>query len=98
MSEPRDPVGVMGEDAVWLDGNGVAGLLDGLLGAEPTRLRRVCQDCAREHPLGEHRAFRGAGLVLRCPGCGDLAVRIARLPDRDVVLVRGTWAAELPRP
>ena len=35
---------------------------------------------------------------VRCPGCGDVAIRIARLPDRDVVQLRGSWSVELPRP
>ncbi|MBI5104268.1 MAG: hypothetical protein HZB46_04650 [Solirubrobacterales bacterium] len=74
-----------------LDGNGVAGLLDGLLGAEPTRLRRVCQECAREHPLGEHRAFRGAGLVLRCPGCNAVALVVVERGEEVDVRFAGTF-------
>jgi uncharacterized protein DUF6510 len=98
MSEPRDPVGVLGDDATWLDGNGVAGELADVFGFELTAIVRVCGSCGTAGAVGAHRAYRSAGLVLRCPGCGDVAIRIARLPDRDVVLVRGSWSAELPRP
>jgi hypothetical protein len=59
-----------------LDGNGVAGLLAELLLTDPTTVRRRCQGCGDEFPLAAHRAYRGAGVVLRCPGCGVVAARI----------------------
>ena len=97
MSEPRDPVGLVGDDAAWLDGNGVAGLLAEVFGAELTAVVRTCGGCGTAAPVGAHRAYLGAGLVLRCPGCADVAIQIARLPDRDVVHVRGAWSIELQR-
>jgi len=81
----------------WLDGNGMAGLLGEVFGAEVTAVVRACGSCGTEAAVGAHRAYRGAGVVLRCPGCGDVAIRIAQLPDRNVVLVRGSWSVELPR-
>jgi len=81
----------------WLDGNGMAGLLGEVFGAEVTAVVRACGSCGTEAAVGAHRAYRGAGVVLRCPGCGDVAIRIAQLPDRNVVLVRGSWSIELPR-
>jgi hypothetical protein len=81
----------------WLDGNGVAGLLGEVFGAEVTAVVRACGSCGTEAAVGAHRAYRGAGVVLRCPGCSDVAIRIAQLPDRNVVLVRGSWSIELPR-
>jgi hypothetical protein len=97
MSEPRDPVGVLGDDAAWLDGNAVAGLLAEVFGAEVSAVVRACGTCGTAAPVGAHRAYRGAGLVLRCPACADVAIRIAQLPDRNVVQIRGSWSAELPR-
>jgi predicted RNA-binding Zn-ribbon protein involved in translation (DUF1610 family) len=82
---------------IWLDGNGVAGLLSEVFGAEVTAVVRACGSCGTEAAVGAHRAYRGAGVVLRCPGCGDVAIRIVQLPDRNVVLVRGSWSVELPR-
>ena len=97
MSEPRDPVGLVGDDAAWLDGNGVAGLLGEVFGVELTAVVRTCGSCGTAAPVGAHRAYLSAGVVVRCPGCGDVAIRIARLPDRDVVQVQGSWSVELPR-
>jgi len=73
------------------DGNHIAGLLAEFLAVEPTTTRRRCQSCHREHPLAAHRAYRGAGVVLRCPGCGDVAVRIAERGDELVIEWRGTY-------
>jgi hypothetical protein len=74
-----------------LDGNAVGGLLQEILVAEPTAAERICQSCRSRHPAGAHRAYAGAGVVLRCPTCEDLAVRVAELPGRHVVEFRGTW-------
>ena len=82
---------------LWLDGNGVAGTLTEVFGVEVTAIARTCGSCGTTAAVGAHRAYRGAGLVLRCPGCADVAIRIAQLPDRNVVLVRGSWSVELPR-
>jgi hypothetical protein len=80
-----------------LDGNGMAGPLDAVFGMEMTTVMRTCASCGAAAPLGAHRAYRGAGLVLRCPACADLAISIVSLPDRHVVQVRGAMRFEMPR-
>jgi hypothetical protein len=82
---------------LWLDGNAIAGMLEQALGADATRAPRSCQSCGAVRALGAHRLYRGAGLVLRCPVCADVAARVAVLPDRHVVLLAGVWRLELPR-
>jgi hypothetical protein len=76
---------------VHTDGNAVAGLFQEVFLAEFTAAQRICQSCGAQRALGAHRAFSGAGVVLRCPHCGDVAGRIAALPDRHVIELRGTW-------
>ena len=89
----------MSDDAaLWLDGNAIAGLLQEVFGAEMTAAPRGCRSCGAVHPVGAHRLYQGAGLVLRCPACDDLALRIVTLPDRHVVQLTGTWTLELPAP
>ena len=78
----------------YLDGNAIAGVLQEILVAEATTAERICQSCRARHPTGAHRAYSGAGIILRCPSCGDLAVRIAELPGRRLVEFRGTWIFE----
>jgi Family of unknown function (DUF6510) len=74
-----------------LDGNGVAGLLAEILAAEPTTTLRRCQSCGDEQPLAAHRAYQGAGMVLRCPSCTDVAVRIIERDDGLMVEWRGVY-------
>jgi hypothetical protein len=86
----------MDDDALWLDGNALAGELRALFGTEMTTAQHGCRSCGRRNAVGAHRLYRGAGVVLRCPVCGDLAMCLAVLPDRDVVRVTGTWTLDLP--
>ncbi len=83
-------------DATHLDGNALAGLLQEILVAEPTAAERICHACGSQHAAGAHRAYQSAGVVLRCPTCGELAVRAATLPGRHVVEFRGTWIFGAP--
>jgi hypothetical protein len=75
------------------DGNEAAGLLAEFAAAEITTTVRRCQGCRGEFDVGSHRAFRGAGVVLRCPGCGAVAVRVATIGDELVVEWSGTYRA-----
>jgi hypothetical protein len=84
------------ENALWLDGNALAGLLADVFATEMTRTMRTCQSCGSSTAVGAHRAFRGAGVVLRCPVCGDLALRVGILPDRYVVRLIGEWTIDAP--
>jgi hypothetical protein len=73
------------------DGNAIAGLLQEVFVAEFTSMERTCQSCGDQSPAGAHRSYDGAGIVLRCPNCDDVALRIAELPDRLVLELRGAW-------
>jgi Zn finger protein HypA/HybF involved in hydrogenase expression len=56
-------------DALMLDGNAVAGLLQEAFGVEMTTAVVTCAGCGASEPCGATHAFRGAGMVLRCPHC-----------------------------
>ena len=87
----------MSEDARWLDGNALGGLLQELFGADMTSAPHRCQSCGTERPVAAHRVYLGAGTVLRCPVCDQIALVAAALPDRYVVHLTGTWPMEMPR-
>jgi hypothetical protein len=74
------------------DANAIAGVLEEVFVAEVTTAVRRCQSCGNEHPIGAHPLYTGAGYVLRCPGCGDVAGTIVARPDSYVVSLRGTWS------
>jgi predicted RNA-binding Zn-ribbon protein involved in translation (DUF1610 family) len=78
-------------DDLFLDGNGIAGVLAEAFGFEMTTARRECQSCGDSSAIGAHRAYRSAGHVLRCPACGDVAARIGMLGDRHVMVLAGQW-------
>jgi len=78
-------------DDVHLDGNGMAGLLAEIGSAEMTTAQRTCQSCGDRRPIGEHRAYRGAGVVLRCPSCEEVALSIGMRDDRLIVEWRGVY-------
>jgi len=81
----------MDTDALSVDGNAIAGLLKEVFGAEVTAEPRGCGSCGQTSPVGAHRVYSGAGTVMRCPACGDLALRIVECADRYVVVMAGTW-------
>jgi predicted RNA-binding Zn-ribbon protein involved in translation (DUF1610 family) len=81
-------------DDEHLDGNGMAGLLAEITGAEMTRVLRTCQSCRARRPVGEHLAYRSAGVVLRCPNCTDVALVIGIQETRLLVEWRGIYEIE----
>jgi hypothetical protein len=60
-----------------LDGNAAAGPLGRLFAFEVTAAITVCGACGLEGPLAKLRLYgRGAGIVLRCPGCDAVNIRM----------------------
>jgi Family of unknown function (DUF6510) len=78
------------------DGNAVAGLFQEILAGEFTSAQRTCQSCGDRNPAGAHRSYAGAGIVLRCPNCEDVAALVTRLRDEYVFELRGTWTVPAP--
>jgi hypothetical protein len=63
-------------DELMLDGNAVAGLLGEVFAVEMTTALMTCGNCGAAGPVGAAHVFRGAGIVLRCPTCGNALVKI----------------------
>ena len=76
----------------FADGNASAGVFRELFVAEFTAVERTCQSCGDRNAVGAHRSYEGAGVVLRCPSCGDVALRVASLEHEVVFELRGTWS------
>jgi hypothetical protein len=67
----------MSRDIAPLDGNAAAGPLGRLFAFEVTGAITVCGTCGLEGPLAELRLYgREAGMVLRCPGCEAVNIRM----------------------
>jgi Family of unknown function (DUF6510) len=69
-------------DALMLDGNAVAGVLQEVFAAEVTTAIGTCSTCGASEPLGAVHVFRGAGDVLRCPHCDNTLMKIVRDGER----------------
>ena len=79
-------------DRLRLDGNAAAGALQEVFSFEVTTAEYACEGCARAGRLGEAMVYevRGLGTVLRCPGCDNALIRLARVRGRYLVDLRGT--------
>lgn len=66
----------MMDDVVPLDGNAAAGRLADLFVVEMTRAQVVCDGCGREGALATLKFYGGAGMVLRCPSCEAVILRL----------------------
>lgn len=76
--------------ALTVDGSGVGGLLAEVFGAEMTAAPGQCAHCHTVSVVGTMRAYmRGPGVVLRCPACAEVMLRVARTPRGTMVDARG---------
>ena len=75
---------------LMLDGNAVASLLYEILGREMTASPTECAHCGREGEMATLLVFAHApGIVLRCPACEQVMLRIVRTPDAIYLDARG---------
>jgi Zn finger protein HypA/HybF involved in hydrogenase expression len=63
-------------DALMLDGNAVAGLLQEVFAVEMTTAIATCNTCGATDRVGTLHVFQGAGIVMRCPHCDNALVTI----------------------
>jgi Family of unknown function (DUF6510) len=84
-------------DALTLDGNAVAGLLQEVFAVEMTTAVGSCGNCGAAEPIGAVRVYRGAGVVLRCRHCDNTLAKIVRSETRLWVDFPGVRALQLDR-
>ena len=62
-----------------LDGNAIAGELFAAFGHEMTTVIGTCTSCRARSAIAELPVYiSGPGTVARCPGCGSVAIVLAR--------------------
>ena len=84
--------------ALMLDGNAAAGVLREIFAVELTASPTECAHCGREGELGTLLVFvRAPGLVLRCPACEQVMLRIVQTPEATYLDARGVVALRLER-
>lgn len=81
-----------------LDGNAAAGALRDIFGAEMTAAPAECASCGNVAELGALDAWMdGPGIVLRCPVCGQVVIRIVDTPHGRYLDARGAVYVRLAR-
>jgi Family of unknown function (DUF6510) len=82
-------------DALMLDGNAVAGLLQEVFAVEMTTAIGTCDGCGASEPVGAIHVYRGAGVVLRCPHCDNALAKIVADETRVWIDFRGVRTLQL---
>ena len=85
--------------ALMVDGNAVAGLLCEIFAMEATTGEVQCVSCGRRGEIGSLFAFTQApGVVLRCPHCENIVIRIVKTAGAVYVDARGAAYLRLDNP
>jgi uncharacterized Zn finger protein len=79
-------------DAFMLDGNAIGGLLHEVFGTEMTEATGTCGICGKSAQVGAVHVFRSAGVVLRCPHCGNVLAKIVERQTHACVDLSGLSA------
>ena len=76
--------------ALMLDGNAAAGKLQAMFGLEMTTTAAECANCGGISAMGALLAFtHSPGLVLRCPSCEGVMLRLVEAPGATYLDARG---------
>ena len=78
-STERPEVSDRAIDSLRLDGNAAAGMLSEIFAPDVTIGRAKCAGCGTTRSIGAlHVYSHGMGMVIRCPGCDGVVLRVAR--------------------
>ena len=81
-----------------LDGNAAAGLLREVFAGEMTACPAECANCGNLAEIGALIAFTQApGIVLRCPMCHEVMLRLVETPAAIYFEARGTVYIRITR-
>jgi Family of unknown function (DUF6510) len=83
-------------DALRLDGNSVAGLLQEIFATEMTTALGTCGGCGADEPLGAVHVYRSAGVVLRCPHCDNTLMKIVTSDSATWISSAGVRTLRIP--
>ena len=84
-------------DTTPLDGNAIAGTLAEMFAFNVTMAVSTCAHCRDTRTIAELRAYvRAPGMVLRCPSCGGVQLRLVQSTERAWLDLRGIEALQIP--
>jgi Family of unknown function (DUF6510) len=65
----------------YVDGNAIGGLLSDVFGRDTTDVSGRCRECGAENVVAALRVYRAAGVVVRCPSCEAVLMRLVAARD-----------------
>ena len=81
-----------------VDGSAVGGMLAAAFGGEMTAAPGQCASCHTVSVVGTMRAYvRGPGVVLRCPACAEVVIRVVQTPTATLIDVSGVTYLRIER-
>jgi Family of unknown function (DUF6510) len=78
-----------------LDGNSIGGLLESMFGRDLTVALGVCGTCGAERQVGALHVYRAAGIVVRCPDCDSVLMRLVESPERLWIDMQGVATIQI---
>jgi Family of unknown function (DUF6510) len=81
--------------ALRLDGNAVAGTLRDVFTTEVTTAIGTCGNCGAVDAVGAVHVYVSAGIVLRCPHCESVLLRLVQHDTRIWLDLTGMRSLEL---
>jgi predicted oxidoreductase len=82
-----------------LDGNAIAGDLREIFAVDLTAAVATCAGCGRPSVVATLRVWGpAAGVVARCPSCGEVVLRLVRGPEQVWLDLRGATRLEIALP
>jgi hypothetical protein len=104
MSEERsmdERVAEMGDDPavdLTVDANAIGGMLATLFGVDVTGSPSQCASCHTVSLVGTMRVYmRGPGIVIRCPACTQVVMRMVQTPTAMLIDASGTRSIRIAR-
>jgi Family of unknown function (DUF6510) len=82
-------------EALRLDGNAVAGTLREVFTTEVTTALGTCGGCGAVDAVGAVHVYVSAGIVLRCPHCENVLLRLVQHESRIWLDLTGLRSLEL---
>jgi Zn finger protein HypA/HybF involved in hydrogenase expression len=85
----------MEQSDLKVDGNAIAGLLREIFAMEMTTAESTCAGCGKVHAVGRVDVYLNApGVVVRCPACEQVLMRIVQGRGRYWIDFTGTRCLE----
>jgi uncharacterized protein DUF6510 len=86
----------METDERKLDGNAAGGILQMIFPFEMTSAETTCAGCGQQHPVGALAVYaHGMGMIVRCPGCDTVQIRVAEVRGRYWLDMRGVQVMQI---